>query len=123
MGAKLHACDLPPQVIMDCEYNKHLGQGKIIRWPNEKGEKTIRPDLVFHQRNNDDKNLMIVEFKGYWNSDLDDLKKLKALSLEKERGGYGYKLGVFVRLGLQAPEYLYFQNGKKKLGRKIEATT
>ena len=108
---KLSECGLPSQVVMDCEYNKHLGGIKIIPWNNEKGEKSSRPDLIFHQRNTNSSNLMIVEFKGWWNTDLDDLKKLKALT--DAGGDYKYKLGIFVKLNETKPEYTFFQNGQE----------
>jgi len=91
---------------LDCEYNKHGDDPKRI---NGKG---IRPDLLIHSRGNDDKNILAVEFAGWWQKDEkigDDKTKLRDLTLHD--GAYGYCLGVLVEIGKDHPTFTYFQNG------------
>ena len=92
---------------IDCEYNKLGDDPEAINY------KKIRPDIIVHERGKQDKNILAVEFKGYWNKDSKrDIEKLIALT--NQEGGFRYKLGVFVKLGKKQAEYNYFQDGQEK---------
>lgn len=89
---------------LDCEYNKALGLPKR----NDENE-IISPDLIIHKRNTN-KNLMVIEFKGYWNINTDgDLVKLKEFT--KSDGKYKYQIGALVVLNINNAEITYFENG------------
>ncbi|MCM1266022.1 MAG: hypothetical protein NC200_07470 [Candidatus Gastranaerophilales bacterium] len=93
---------------LDCEYNKDFGQPKR----NDKNE-IVSPDLIIHKRNTDI-NLMVIEFKGYWNTNTDgDLVKLKEFT--KPDGKYRYKLGALVVLNKNNTEITYFENGAETI--------
>jgi len=99
---------------LDCEYNKNMGGIKST----ERFLGGIYPDLLLHQRNSNDKNIMAIEFKGHWAGQVDDdLKKLEDLTNSK--GLYKYTLGVFVVLGVNEPKFRFFQNGNEISLKKI----
>ena len=60
---------------LDCEYNRNNEQPKIL----DSFEKGTYPDLILHKRNCNDYNILVMEFKGYWNkhqaADEDKLQK------------------------------------------------
>ena len=90
---------------LDCEYNKHWNYTKKI---NGEG---IRPDMLIHSRGNDDKNILAVEFAGWWQKDEkieDDKAKLEDLT--KSNGEYRYRLGALVKIGKNEPTYVYFKD-------------
>ncbi len=90
---------------LDCEYNKHGDNPKSVN------DKAIRPDLLIHSRGNDDKNILVVEFAGWWKSE-EDLEKDKAKleALTKPDGEYRYRLGVLVKIEKENPSYTYYPN-------------
>lgn len=100
------------QFDLDCEYNKSNKCPKIL--DNAK----VRPDLIIHKRdlNNDipnQKNTLIVEFKGWWNNNLNDIGKLKKFTDVKY--DYLYPLAVWIKLGKTSNEtvFRYFKNGQE----------
>lgn len=83
----------------DIEYNKDIlseEQYKSIIYENK--IIMIRPDFIFHKRESNDYNTLIIEFKKSENrSDRDsDIRKLEALT--KQDGIYRYQLGLFIEL-------------------------
>lgn len=56
---------------LDCEYNRNGISAKILpNFPNG-----VYPDLIIHKRGRNDKNILVMEFKTYWNSNIDADKK------------------------------------------------
>jgi len=97
---------------IDCEYNKSNEGTKTLA-----GVK-IRPDLIVHKRNLSNHaanphNTLVVEFKGWWNNNTDDIDKL--IKFTKQEYGYHYPLAVWVKLGKSKnkTQYKYFCNGQK----------
>ena len=91
---------------LDVEYTKNHGEPKRSEIINQ----GIRPDLLIHQRNTHNFNVMAVEFKGHWEKDYEqDLVKLKALTSSDD--DYRYHIGVFVLIGSESAEYCLFRNG------------
>lgn len=93
---------------LDSEYNKNHGYVKTSRrFPNG-----LRPDLIIHKRDSNEENILVAEFKGWWNNDIDtDIIKLEDLTSPEEN--YHYLIGVFVQIERDKPNYQYFINGKK----------
>lgn len=75
---KKHFFGMPPNIDIDIEYDKHLQDAKIIgdkcKYCSDKNcrvkkqsliteEKKIRPDIVFHERINDNNNICAFEIK------------------------------------------------------------
>ena len=73
----------------------------------------VRPDLLIHKRGDNTKNLLVVEFKGWWNKSKNrDEDKLKSLTSPCDE--YHYLLGAFVRLGKENIQELeYYADGEK----------
>lgn len=98
---------------LDCEYNKCFNQPKTT--PRHK--RGARPDLIIHKRNlNPDKpnneNIMVIEFKGYWNKNIkSDIEKLEDFT--SCLCGYHYKLGAFVYLNKTNFEIRYYKDGEQ----------
>jgi hypothetical protein len=111
--------DLGPLVV-DCEYNRHIAEGKslaeeaekrikkIVKAARRKELKTdgdgyyvfsVAPDILVHQRRTDDNNLLVVEIKKRSNPETDkyDGLKLELFTKSKQTNkGYGYKFGAWV---------------------------
>lgn len=98
---------------LDSEYNRrHAFTKRTKNFPDG-----IIPDLLIHERNSQDNNLLVMEFKGYWNKKdrSDDFIKLQEFTCQ-DKGReyyYGYALGVFVFLTPNRAdvETIYFKNG------------
>ena len=48
---------------VDCEYNRNAYEIKQVNG------KYVYPDFIVHKRGNNENNLLIIEFKTWWNSD------------------------------------------------------
>lgn len=99
--ARYMADRVKPPLSVDCEYNRHFGETKRLNL-QERGASdhevravTVFPDVIVHERNSDERNLLVVELKkpgedlGY------DERKLKAY-----RSQLGYQHGAHLILGL-----------------------
>lgn len=87
---------------IDCEYNKHLNEQKLITHYAKRSE---RPDIIVHMRGTDAKNLLAIEIKQNENSKTDK-DKLSALSLVN--GQYRYKFAIGIEINdTFARIYLY----------------
>lgn len=91
--------------IVDCEYNKNMGNSKR----DDKGSK-IRPDIIIHKRNSDD-NIAIFEIKKAGKKDKrvkDDIKKLKKCS------NLNYKIGVVVGILKRRIDLVWIEKNKEE---------
>ena len=110
-----HIAENFPELVVDCEYNRHRGAIKSFRIQKELKERVVKarravrddpvrdgwyvfsifPDIIVHQREFDTKNLLVVELKRSSNTIDPDYDHLK-LELFTATGdyGYGYALGV-----------------------------
>ena len=78
---------------LDVEYNRNMNESKsTINRPNN------YLDLILHKRETNDSNLLIMEFKTYWNSNQDDDEE-KIKEFMNLDGAYKYKLGCTVLIG------------------------
>lgn len=85
MDAELKCFDL------DCEYNRNGVECKgLPSFPNG-----TYPDLIIHKRGSNDYNLLVMEFKTYWNDNREDDKK-KIKEFVDPLGEYKYRLGISV---------------------------
>lgn len=79
---------------LDCEYNRNGYGPKFI----DSLGKNVYPDLIIHKRGSNDNNLLIMEFKTYWNlNQKEDINKIKAFI--NENNVYKYKYGIAVLIG------------------------
>ncbi len=79
---------------LDCEYNRNGICTKCLpSFPNG-----TFPDLIIHQRGNNNKNLLVMEFKTYWNTNTqNDVNKVE--EFVAKNGDYKYKYGIVVTIG------------------------
>lgn len=91
---------------VDCEYNRVPIYGKIVKktykevYEDNEAHK-ILPDIILHERGNNNNNILVMEFKKYSNYSSKgiqhDYSKLETLTNQKLN--YKYQLGLFVKLG------------------------
>ena len=83
---------------IDVEYNRNLENVKTLPQSGTSGEEKARiPDLIVHRRGNNDNNLLVIEFKTWWNLDQQqDEKKIERFT--NPEGDYRYKFGATVLL-------------------------
>ena len=98
---------------LDCEYNKN---GEEVK-STPRCLKGTRPDIILHERMENNKNILVVEFKAakgktryYKDTNVSiDYVKLEDFT---DPTIYNYKLGVYVKLNKRKPKYILFKNGK-----------
>lgn len=81
---------------IDLEYNKDGDDPKRT----ESKPNGAAPDLIIHQRGNNECNALAVEMKGWWSTKKSswDEDNVKLQELTDQNGKYQYGLGVFVEL-------------------------
>ena len=83
---------------LDCEYNRNGPQTKALpSFPNG-----TYPDLIIHKRGTNEHNLLIMEFKTYWNNDQSqDIIKIREFL--DQNGEYKFKYGASVLIDISEP--------------------
>ena len=101
---------------VDCEFNRHLGLGKVHTIPDElvdivedakrKAKPvsdddsfyffSVAPDIILHQRGIDDNNLLVVELKKDSNPEIPEYDNLKLKCFTEREPGYEYCVGAKV---------------------------
>ena len=78
---------------LDFEYNKnHSNPKKTTNFP-----KGTYPDLILHKRGSNKDNILMIEFKTWWDDDnVKDINKLKDFT--NQDGEYRYKIGYSIIL-------------------------
>lgn len=77
------------QYNVDCEYNRDGDDSKQID-----GDK-VYPDFIVHRRGSNEDNLLIIEFKTWWNpNNTNDIEKLKNMMSEQYRYKYKYAYSI-----------------------------
>ena len=90
---------------VDAEYNRNIDDNKKMRKGNKRGKEIVNviPDLILHQRGNNKNNMLIIEFKTWWNNGQDeDIEKIKKFC--DPSGEYKYKYGTTILLGKRLDE-------------------
>ncbi|MCF0126114.1 MAG: hypothetical protein HUJ68_10255, partial [Clostridia bacterium] len=87
-----------PDYNLDSEYNRNKAEKKFLpSW-----EDGCFPDIIVHKRGSNDFNLLVIEFKTWWNSNqTDDKQKIQQFCSSDT---YQYKYGATVLLGKTRPE-------------------
>jgi hypothetical protein len=81
---------------LDCEYNRNMGKPKRTKnFPAG-----VIPDVLLHRRNYNEENILVLEFKGFWNKEdrENDRKKIIDFTSQAEDNHYKYGLGGVVEL-------------------------
>jgi hypothetical protein len=107
-----------PMLKVDCEYNRHGDEIKRLEVPNDNINwddtegRTVFPDILVHQRNNDNNNLLVIEVKKSTNTPNNEFDKNKLIAFTKTP--YCYKFGLFLKISMHGTnDYLkWFHNGR-----------
>lgn len=80
---------------LDCEYNRNGTRSKSL--PSFKNG--TYPDVILHKRGRNDGNLLVIEFKTYWNSNQEkDRKKIEEFT--SPDGNYRFLRGYTILIGI-----------------------
>lgn len=75
-----------PQYDLDAEYNRNINLIKMLN------SKPVIPDLIIHKRGTNENNLLVLEFKTWWNKNqIEDIKRVKLFKNE-----LSYKYGATI---------------------------
>ena len=75
-----------PQYDLDVEYNRNINLIKMLN------NKPVMPDLIIHKRGTNENNLLVLEFKTWWNKNqIEDIKRVKLFKNE-----LNYKYGATI---------------------------
>ena len=78
----------------DLEYNKNGEQPKrTVRKPNG-----TAPDFILHERRSNERNVLVIEFKGWWNDQSREGDIVKLEDFTRPDGEYAYGLGLLIEL-------------------------
>lgn len=79
---------------LDCEYNRNGAETKKLpSFPNG-----TYPDVIIHKRGRNDYNLLVMEFKTYWNTNQFN-DKWKICQFTESAGQYAFLYGITVLIG------------------------
>lgn len=85
----LYNDDIFKEYHLDCEYNRNGIETKNLPgFPDG-----TFPDLIIHKRGSNESNLLVMEFKTYWNSN-QEKDKQKIAQFMDPKGKYRYKYGI-----------------------------
>lgn len=77
---------------VDEEYNRNIDDVKML------SNNLVIPDLIVHKRHSNEDNLLVLEFKTWWNKDQRaDKNKIKGFI--NPNGMYHYKYGAVILIG------------------------
>ena len=99
------------ELTIDAEYNRNLHNTKNMEGFN--APQGILPDIILHHRGFNDKNIVVIEFKGHWSGNGRDDEKLRGFT-HQELNDYHYGLGLFIRLAptVEECELVYYKEGQ-----------
>jgi len=95
---------------LDCEYNRNgLECKRLPSFPNG-----TYPDLIIHKRGSNDYNLLVMEFKTYWNKKIaDDKRKLSEFTMVEGKYKFIYGCLVVIEKEYSKLKIMRFLNGKR----------
>ncbi len=106
-----------PTMKVDCEYNRHGKEIKKLDVPRDNinwddtEAKTVFPDIIVHERNNDINNLLVIEVKKSANKNNQfDKNKLKSFTNEPYRYSFGLLLSI--SMNRTNDELEWYSNGR-----------
>jgi hypothetical protein len=99
------------ELNVDAEYNRN---GEGTKSTDSKPHGT-HPDILLHERETNNKNKLVLEFKGRWNKDkCGACDKKKLMEFTSKNQGYRYVLGAWVLLEQDKPVVKYFLEGREE---------
>ena len=106
--ATIEKMDVDPDLSLDCEYNRNGCLNKAL----PSFTRGVIPDVIIHKRGSNDKNVLVMEFKTYWN-DKQENDEDKIIELTDQQGVYKYAYGMTVLIGRGEPIIKLFVDGKE----------
>lgn len=99
---------------VDCEYNKHgLDKKILIRDCSGSIKHRVYPDIIIHERGNDNHNLVVIEIKPYKQMKVNCCDNLKLELFTDPNGKYRYNFGIFIGFnGIKKPQIEFYPKGK-----------
>lgn len=86
---------------IDAEYNRDIYEKKQMpKQDNPEEMKNCYPDFIVHRRGRNDNNLLILEFKTWWNKDQNEDKNRVQYFIDP-KNQYKYQFGATVLLEKQ----------------------
>lgn len=67
-----------PPLTLDCEYNRHFSNEKRLQLPHRQRLSKVFPDILIHERNSDENNMLVLEIKRPGQRLVHDENKLRA---------------------------------------------
>jgi hypothetical protein len=94
---------------LDMEYNKnHSNPKQTINFPNG-----TYPDVILHQRGSNDHNLLLMEFKPWWNPDNQrDIAKIRDFTNQNEPYKYALGISLFLSRERRGVQITTIQDGE-----------
>lgn len=68
---------IAPPLTLDCEYNRHRDVEKLLPLHEGRVPSKVFPDILVHERNTDDNNMLVLEIKRPGQSLSHDKNKLR----------------------------------------------
>jgi hypothetical protein len=65
-------------LTLDCEYNRHYDNEKQLQLPQKHRASKVFPDILIHERNSDNRNMLVLEIKRPGQNLAHDRNKLRA---------------------------------------------
>jgi hypothetical protein len=87
-------------IIVDMEYNRNRKEPK----KSTNFQNGMMPDLIVHKRNSNQYNILVIEFKTYWNnSQTEAMNRVeqKLIDLTQISSIYKFGLGVLIELHME----------------------
>jgi len=92
---------------LDVEYNRNLRDMKRT----EHFRRGTYPDLILHERGCNKSNILVIEFKTWWNRQQSkDIQKIKDFT--DSNGEYNFQTGLFIELGRKEAKIKTLINGE-----------
>ena len=99
---------------VDNEYNRNIKDPKSF----SNAENGVYPDLIIHHRGDNEHNLLIIECKTEWNSDVDrDIHKIR--KFVDKKGIYKYRYGLSMIFEINKVECKFIEDGKQDINKTI----
>lgn len=92
---------------IDVEYNRNFQDAKRT----ENFERGTFPDFILHERGSNENNILIIEFKPWWNAGTDD-DIIKLGDFTATLSGYNYDIGLSILLGQESPTCIVVEDGE-----------
>ena len=100
----LNGCDL------DLEYNKNGNEPKRI--PRRRFG--VQPDIILHLRGSNERNVLVVEVKGWWIQGQHEEDIIKLEDFTHLDGEYGFGLGALLVINQNECHPVYYINGVRQ---------